>query len=260
MIFVVAIGFGIFGLSNLKLDLYPNFEFPMAIVITSYDGVGPEDIENTLTRTLERSISTVEGIKHINSTSSKGSSMIMVEFDWGTDMTQAETNIRRKIDFVRDYLPTDASDPMTVVFDPSMMPIMRLMATSDNLGSAELRRFVEDQIQPKLERIEGVASANVNGGLEREIKININPFKLAANNISILDVTSMIAYANLPIPGGLLEEGNLEFSVVTNSEFQSVEDIKNTIVGYSQFGDPIFLKNVAQVEDGYKDITSTHLI
>ena len=256
MVYLIAIGFGIFGLSNLKLDLYPDMEFPMAVVITNYEGVGPEDIENTLSRTLESSVSTVEGIKHISSTSNKGSSLIMVEFDWGTDMNQAETNIRRRVDMVRDYLPTDASDPLVVVFDPSMMPIMRLMIASDQLGNAELRRLVEDQVQPRLERIDGVASATVNGGLEREIQVNINPYELAANNISILNVVSMLTYANLPIPGGLIEEGNLEFSVVTNSEFQSVEDIKNTIVGYSDYGDPIFLKNVARVVDGYKDITA----
>jgi len=256
MIYLIAIGFGIFGLSNLKLDLYPDMEFPMAVVITNYEGVGPEDIENTLTRTLESSISTVEGIKHISSVSNKGSSLIQVEFEWGTDMTEAETNIRRKIDFVRDFLPTDATDPFTVVFDPSMMPIMRLMVASDDLGSAELRRLVEDQIQPRLERIDGVASATVNGGLEREIQVNINPYELAANNISILDVVSMITFANLPIPGGLIEEGQLEFSVITNSEFQSVDDIKNTIVAYSQYGEPIFLKNVAKVVDGYKDVTA----
>lgn len=256
MIYVIAIGFGIFGLSNLKLDLYPDMEFPMAVVITNYEGVGPEDIENTLTRTIESTVSTVEGIKHVSSTSSKGASLIQIEFDWGTDMTEAETNIRRRVDMVRDYLPEDASDPLVVVFDPSMMPIMRLMVASDELGSAELRRLVEDQIQPRLERIDGVASATVNGGLEREIQVNINPYELAANNISILNVISMIGYANLPIPGGLIEEGQLEFSVVTNSEFQSVEDIKNVTVGYTDYGDPIFLKNVAEIVDGYKDITA----
>jgi HAE1 family hydrophobic/amphiphilic exporter-1 len=256
MIYIIAIGFGIFGLSNLKLDLYPDIEFPMAVVITNYEGVGSEDIENTLTRTLESTVSTVEGIKHVSSTSSKGSSLIQVEFDWGTDMAQAETNIRRRVDMVRDYLPEDASDPLVIVFDPSMMPVMRLMVASDELGSAELRRLVEDQIQPRFERIDGVASATVNGGLEREIQVNINPYELAANNISILNVVSMIGYANLPIPGGLIEEGRLEFSVVTNSEFQSVEDIENVTVGYSQYGDPIFLKNVATVVDGYKDVTA----
>ncbi|MFA6618208.1 MAG: efflux RND transporter permease subunit [Candidatus Neomarinimicrobiota bacterium] len=256
MIFLIALGFGLYGLSNLKLDLYPDFEFPMAIVVTSYEGVGPEDIENTLTRSLESTLSTVEGIKHISSVSNKGSSLIMIEFNWGTDMDQAETNIRRKIDFVRDFLPTDASEPTTMVFDPSMMPVMRLVATSKELGSAELRRLVEDQIQPRLERVEGVASARVFGGLEREIQVNINPFELAANNISILDVVSMITYSNLPIPGGIIEEGNMEFSVTTNSEFQSVEDIENTIVSYSQYGDPIFLKNVAVVKDGFKETTA----
>ncbi len=256
MVFLIAIGFGIFGFTNLKLDLYPSLEFPVAIVITNYEGVGPEDIENTLTRTLESAISTVEGIKHVNSTSSKGLSLIQVEFNWGTDMDQAETNIRRQIDFVRGFLPTEASDPITVVFDPSMMPVMRLMVASDELGSAELRQVVEEQIQPRLERIEGVASATVSGGLEREIQVNINPYELAANNISILEVTSLLGYANLPIPGGLIEEGELEFSVVTNSEFRTIDDIKNTIVGYSSLGEPIFLKNVARVVDGYKDVTA----
>ena len=256
MVFLIALGFGIFGLSRLKLDLYPNLEFPVALVITNYEGVGPEDIENSVTRTLEGSISTVEGIKHINSTSSKGLSIIQVEFNWGTDMNQAETDIRRQIDFVRDFLPTDATDPITFVFDPSFIPVMRLMVASDELGSAELRQLVEEQIQPRIERVDGVASATVNGGLEREIQVNINPFELAANNISILDVTTFLGVSNLPIPGGLIEEGDLEFSVTTNSEFKSLDDIRNTVVGYSAMGDPIFLKNVAKVVDGYKDITA----
>ncbi|MCK4813174.1 MAG: efflux RND transporter permease subunit, partial [Candidatus Marinimicrobia bacterium] len=222
MIYIIAIGFGIFGLTQLKLDLYPDMDFPMAIVITNYEGVGPEDIENTLTRVLERSIIAVEGIKHVSSTSSKGVSIIQLEFNWGTDMNQAETDIRRKIDFVRDFLPTDASEPLTIVFDPSLMPVMRLMVTSDQLGSAELRRLVEEHIQPRLERIDGVASASVNGGLEREIQVNINPYELAANNISILDVANLITFANIPIPGGLIEEGEKEFAVTTDSEFESI--------------------------------------
>jgi len=136
------------------------------------------------------------------------------------------------------------------------MPVMRLMVASDELGSAELRRLVEEHIQPRLERIKGVASASVNGGLEREIQVNINPYELAANNISILDAASLITFSNLPIPGGLIEEGEKEVSVITNSEFESIEDIKNTIVGYSSYGAPIYLKNVSNVVDGYKEVTA----
>lgn len=256
MVYLIAIGFGLFGLSRLKLDLYPEIEFPMAVVMTSYDGVGPEDIENTLTRTLESTVTSVEGVKHISSTSRNSVSVIQIEFNWGTDMDQAETDIRRRIDRIRGFLPEDASDPLTFVFDPSMQAIMRLKASSDQLGSAELRKLVEDQVQPRLERIEGVASASVYGGLERQIQVNINPYELAASNISILEVVTLLASANLPIPGGLIEEGLREFSVVTNSEFESIEDIENTIVGYSAAGDPLFLKNIAKVVDGYKDVTS----
>ncbi|MDD3716461.1 MAG: efflux RND transporter permease subunit [Candidatus Marinimicrobia bacterium] len=256
MIYLIAVGFGLFGLSRLKLDLYPEIEFPMAIVMTNYEGVGPEDIENTLTRTLESTITSVEGVKHISSISRNSISVVQIEFNWGTDMNQAETDIRRRIDRVRRFLPEDASDPLTFVFDPSMQAIMRLKASSEQMGSAELRKLVEDQVQPRLERIEGVASASVYGGLERQIQVNINPYELAASNISILEVISLLATANLPIPGGLIEEGLREFSVVTNSEFESIEDIKNTIVGYSASGDPLFLKNIANVVDGYKDVTS----
>lgn len=256
MIFIIAVGFGIFGFSRLKLDLFPEIEFPMAVVVTNYEGVGPEDIENTLTRTLENTLTSVEGVKHINSVSQNGVSLVQIEFNWGIDMDQAETDIRRRVDLVRGFLPEDADDPLTFVFNPSMMAIMRLKVSSEELGNAELRRLVEDQIQPRLERIEGVASASVSGGLERQIQVNINPYELAANNISILEVVSLLASANLPVPGGLIEEGMREFSVVTNSEFESLDDIENTIVGYSSYGEPLYLKNIADVVDDYKEVTS----
>src|SRR6056297_3351476 len=227
MIYLIAIGAGIFGLSNLKLALYPDMEFPVAIVMTNYSGVAPEDIENSISRTVESSVVSVDGVKHVTSTSGKGISLVQVEFNWGTDMEQAENDIRSSLDLITDFLPEDASDPMVFVFDPSMIPVMRLIVSSDQIGEAELRRLVEDQVQPRLERIDGVASASVSGGLEREIQVNINPYQLAANNISVLEVTQMLALANLPIPGGLIEEGNKEFSVVSNSEFSHLDDIRN---------------------------------
>lgn len=254
MIYLIAIGAGFFGLSNLKLALYPDMEFPMAIVMTTYDGVGPEDIENTITRSIESAVVSVDGVKHVTSSSSKGMSLVQIEFNWGSDMDQAESDVRSKLDVFSDYIPDDASDPMVFVFDPSMMPVMRMSISADDMGEAELRRLVEDRIQPRLERIDGVASASVSGGLEREVQVNVNPYQLAANNISIQEIISFLAMANLPIPGGLIEEGNKEFSVVSNSEFSSVSDIENTVVGYSPYGSPIYLKNVAKVEDSYKEL------
>ena len=134
MIYLILVGFGIFGLSQLKLDLYPNVQFPVIAVFSTYQGVGPEDIENSLTRPLERAIISVENIKHVTSYSMAGNSVLILEFDWGTDMKKAENDVRKSIDLVRDYLPDEASDPVAFAFDPSLMPIMFVTLSSEKLG------------------------------------------------------------------------------------------------------------------------------
>ncbi len=255
MIYIMVIGFGLFGLSQLDLDLYPKLEFPLIGVVTSYEGVTPKNIENLVTRPLEETVISVEGVKEVNSTSRTGASIILIDFDWGTDMDKAEIDVREKIDFVKDYLPSEASEPMTFAFDPSMQPIIYFNISSQELGDIELREVVKEQIKPRLERLEGVASVNINGGLEREIKVEIDPFKLAANHISINDVSNSLRFANLDMPGGILEENEKEFSVVTNAKYGSIEEIKNTVVSYSQFGKPTYLKHIAKVYDGFKEET-----
>ncbi len=252
MIYLIAVGFGLFGLSTLKLDLYPNITFPVIGIITQYEGVGPEDIENALTRPLERSVISVENVKKITSQSSLGTSVIIMEFDWETDMDQAEIDVRKMIDLSRDFLPEDASDPLTFAFDPSMQPILFTTISSDELGMAQLRRLVEEQIQPRIERIKGVASVTIQGGLERQIKILVNPHELAAQGISMEKVINMVRGENLQIPSGYINEKTQEYSVKTLGEYTSLDQLKNTVVGF-QKGQPIYLKNVAQVEDGFKE-------
>jgi len=167
MLYLIAIGFGLFGLSSLKMDLYPNITFPVMAIITQYEGVGPEDIENVLTRPLEQTVISVKNVKKISSNSNVGTSILIMEFEWGSDMDQAEIDVRKMIDFVRDYLPSESSDPITFAFNPSMQPIQYLTVTSDQMGMAELRRVVDEQITPRLERIDGVAAAGIQGGLQR---------------------------------------------------------------------------------------------
>ena len=252
MIYLIAVGFGLFGLSTLKLDLYPNITFPVIGIITQYEGVGPEDIENTLTRPLERSVISVENVKKITSQSSLGTSVIIMEFDWETDMDQAEIDVRKMIDLSRDFLPEDASDPLTFAFDPSMQPILFTAISSDELGMAQLRRLVEEQIQPRIERIKGVASVTIQGGLERQIKILVNPHELAAQGLSMSNVINMVRQENLQIPSGYVDEKTQEYSVKTLGEYTNLDQLKNTVVGF-QKGQPIYLKNVARVEDGFKE-------
>ncbi len=252
MIYLIAVGFGLFGLTSLKLDLYPNITFPVIGIITQYEGVGPEDIENSLTRPLEKTVISVENVKRISSQSRAGTSVITLEFDWGTDMDQAEINVRKMIDLVRDYLPTDASEPITFAFDPSMQPIQYLAVSSSELGIAQLRRLVEEQIQPRIERIKGVASVAVQGGLERQIKILVNPHELAAQGLSMNTISQVLRMDNLQIPAGLVDEAKQEYSVKTKGEFSSVDQIENAVIGNKK-GVQIYLKNVARVVDGFKE-------
>ena len=252
MAYLIAIGFGLFGLSSLKLDLYPNITFPVIAVMSQYEGVGPEDIEEVLTRPLEQAVTAVENVKQITSNSGAGTSVIILEFAWGSDMEKAENDVRTNIDFVREFLPAGATDPITFAFNPAMQPIVYLAATSDQLGMAELRRLIDEQVSPLLERLPGVASADVQGGLERQIKILVDPHALAAQGISIQQIIQILRAENLQIPGGIIEDADKEFSIKTYGQFSSVEQIENTVIG-QQNGVPVYLKNVANIVDGYKE-------
>lgn len=254
MIYIIAIGFGLFGLSQLKLDLYPDITFPMIGIMTDYSGVGPEDIENSISRPLEKTVVSVENLEKITSWSKSGSSTLLLEFNWGTNMDQAEINVRKMIDFVRGYLPNEASDPMTFAFNPSMQPIIFFTVSSDKLGMVELRKLVTDRVEPALERIDGVASAGTSGGLQRQIRVLVDPRKVAAHGVSLNSIIQTLGMENLQIPGGLVDDEYTEYAVRTYGEFENVDQIRNTVIGI-QNGKPIYLKNVAEVIDGYKEQT-----
>ncbi|MFH1214451.1 MAG: efflux RND transporter permease subunit [Candidatus Neomarinimicrobiota bacterium] len=252
MIYLIMIGAGIFGLTSLKIDLYPNITLPIIAVFSNYTGVGPEDIENSLTRPLEKAVISTKNIKTLSSYSYSGVAALIVEFDWGTDMNQAEIDVRKNIDMVRDYLPDEASDPTTFAFDPSMQPIQFIALSSDKLGMAELRTLATEQIEPRLERINGVASASTAGGMERQIKILVDPNKIAAQGISVNQLVQTLGIENLQIPGGIINDEFREFTVRTYGEYTSVAQIENTVIGVKA-GNPVYLKNIARVVDGFKD-------
>ena len=253
MIYIFAVGFGLFGLSRLKIDLYPDITFPVIAIITTYTGVAPADMENLVTKPIEEAVASVENIKHIRSQSKLGASLILAEFDWGIDLDKSEKDIRNNVDFIRDYLPDEASEPLIIAFDPQKMPIL-FMSVSGPMGPAELRELSRKQIKPALERIVGVASAETAGGLKRQIQVQIEPAKLQAQGLSVDTVVSAISRENKQVPGGKLDEGGSEFSIRTLSEYTSVEQIANTVIGYRE-ETPLYVKNVAQVQDTYEELT-----
>lgn len=255
MFYALALSFSIFAFTQLKVDFFPDIQFPIAGVITSYSGVGPQDIENTLSRPLEEAISSVKNIEKVNSQSFTGASIITLEFKYGTDMNQAENDIRKNIDYVRDYLPNEASDPVVFVFDPSMSPIMFLSLSSQYLGQSELRRLAEDKIEPLVERIPGVASVETFGGLERQINVNMNPTLLSSFNLSPGDVSQAIQYARGIQPGGTIETPGKSFQLTLLSEFNTLDEIRKTTVAM-RGGKAVCVEDIASVEDGFKEAST----
>ena len=253
MIYFFVFGFGLFGLSRLKIDLYPDVSFPVIAVITSYTGVAPEEMETLVTKPIEEAVASVEKIKHIRSLSKLGASLVLAEFDWGLDLEKAEKDIRNNIDYIREFLPDEADEPIIIQFDPQKMPIL-FMSVSGPMGPAELRELCRRRIKPALERIEDVASAETAGGLKREIQVQIDPAKLHAQNLSVDALISALRKENIQVPGGKLDEGESEFSVRTLSEYTWVNQIADTVIGYRN-GTPIYIRNVAQVSDTYEEIT-----
>jgi HAE1 family hydrophobic/amphiphilic exporter-1 len=253
MIYVFVVGFGIFGLSRLKIDLYPDISFPVIAIITTYTGVAPADMETLITKPIEEAVASVENIKHIRSQSKLGASLVLAEFDWGIDLDKSEKDIRNNIDFIREYLPDEATEPLIVAFDPQKMPIL-FMSVSGPMGPAELRELGKRKIKPALERIVGVASAETAGGLKRQIQVQIDPANLHAQGISVDAIISALRRENLQVPGGKIDEGGMEYSIRTLSEYTSVTQIANTVIGY-RGETPIYIKNLATVEDAYEELT-----
>lgn len=252
MIYLIVLGFGLFSLNRLKIDLFPKLEFPLLAIITQYTGVGPFDMETVVTRPIEEVVASVENVETISSQSSQGLSLVLLEFAWGTDMNQSEIDVRKNLEFLKGVLPADLSDPMVFTFDPSTQPILYLTVNSAIHGMAELRQIAEHNIEPRLERVKGVASSFTMGGMAREIKVLVDPARLRAHNLSIQQVMGALQMNNLQIPSGWIDNDRQEFSIQTAGEYQNLDQIAETNVATIN-GSVIRVKNVATVLDGFKE-------
>lgn len=263
-IFIMAVALGLYCMHSLPIDMYPNIDLPYMVVYTTYKNAGPEEVERNVTRTLESSLSGVSGLKKMQSTSSSGSSMIFLEFNYGTNLDEAANGIRDKIDLVRSYMPTDAGTPITIRIDPSMMPI-QILILNGNRTPEELRKYAEDIIQPRLEQIDGIASATINGGREKSINIDIPRDRLEAYNLTITQISQMIGAQNLQSAGGTITAGETNYSIKTAGMYRSLEDVRNTVISYKVAASDgmsapevrtIYLRDIADVYEGYKDETT----
>jgi HAE1 family hydrophobic/amphiphilic exporter-1 len=253
MIYVMIIAVGLFFLTRLRLDMYPDITFPLIGVVTQYEGAGPREIEDLVTRRIEGAVAAVEGVKKVSSVSKQGTSIVTVEFNWGTDMNQAEIDVRKYIDFVRGLLPEDATEPMAFAFDPSMQPVAFFGLTGP-YSEVKLREIAEEKIEPLLERLPGVASVDTVGGGKREVQVRLDPRRTAAAGISPTQVVSALRADNVQLPGGTFDQGGWEFTIQTKGRFTTVKQIEHVVVGFRDQV-PVRLRDVAEVVDGLQEAT-----
>ena len=252
VIFLVVIILGIVSFSRLSIDLMPEITFPTISVVTNYGNVGPQEMEESITRPIEEALAAVQGVEEITSSSTEGQSQVRVSFTWGTDLDVAANDIRDRIDRVLGRLPEDVTRPMIRKFDLSAFPIMFLGASS-NLNPLDLRRIVEDQVKYRLERVPGVASVDIRGGLNREIHVNLRGDQLKALGISTDAVLGALRNENRNVPAGLYDKGNLEVLVRTQGEYRDLDEIRNTVIT-TRAGAPIRIRDLADVEDSWEEI------
>ncbi len=249
---IMIVIFGVMYGAQLQMSLMPNMEMPMAVVMTTYVGANPSDIEELVTTPLESAIMSVSGVDEITSTSAENVSTIQITYVEGTDLDIAATKLREQFD--RVSLPDDASDPIIVNINISeLMPTAMIALMGDDLS--QLQAKAEDDIAPALERIDGVAQVTVNGGVEQQIAVRVDPAKAAGFGLSNSYISQFLAGQNLLYPGGDLQNGTQKLTVSTDAKFKSVDDVANTLIALPT-GGTVRLSEVADVSMENEDSTA----
>ena len=254
LIFVGLMVFGLFSLSNLAVDQYPEIEIPQISVITTYPGANAADIETNITRVLEDNLNTVSNLKKLTSKSQDNVSLITVEFEYGSDLDEGANEIRDVVSRSLSMLPDDVEYPTIFKFSTSMIPVMMLAITADESYPA-LNKILDDKLVNVLNRVDGVGAVTIMGAPEREVQVNVDPKKLEAYNLTVEQLGNIIAAENVNIPSGTIDIGNNTFNIKADGEFTSSEDDLRRVVISNAGGRTVMLSDVAQIRDTLEKAT-----
>lgn len=250
LLYILVVVFGFYSFQNLPLALMPSMEVPAAVVYATYPGAGPEDIEQQVTKKLEGAVAGLSGLDTLQSTSSENMAMLVIRLTNDTDMDQAMTDLRDKVAQVKSQLPDDASDPTVMSIDIDSMPVVSVALRGNDLAS--LQSIAEDEIQPALERLDGVASVDISGGYEQEIAVHTDASRLKGYNLTISSIGQQLGADNIAIPGGDLDNGSQTLAVRTDGEYSSIDDVKNALISLPA-GGTVRLSQIADVSMQPKD-------
>lgn len=248
LLFLAFAIFGIFSLSKTSIAQFPDFDANVVMAMSYYQGASASDIENNLTKVLENSLNGVEDLKEMTSRSKENISIVILEFEYGTDIDEACNNIRDKLDLVSQTLPDGASTPFLLKFSADDMPIMILSATADE-SIPGLDKILDDKVVTPLGRVKGVGTVSVNGAPSREIQVYCDPHKLQAYGLTVATISQIIAAENRNVPSGNIDIGSETFNLRVEKEFKNPNELLDIVVGSSN-GQLVYLRDVATIYDG----------
>jgi len=254
MISMVIILLGGISLTRLPVDLMPDTQVPTITVRVNYTGVGPLEMEELITRPIEQAVSAVAGLERVDSTSSEGSANVRLNFAWGTDLSEAADEVRTRLDRVRGRMPEDADPPTVFKFDSNAMPIMGIGVQGD-FDPVTLREIAQNDLSPRLERVAGVAAVTINGGLRRQIHVDLSREKITALNLSPDRVIQILRTENQNIPLGEIDEGDRTFLVRSQGQFENLNEIRDLVV-MTRTGVPVYMRDIADIKDSTEDFRS----
>lgn len=252
MFFLAIVLLGFVSLRELSVDLLPDISYPRLSVVTQYQGVAPEEIETLITMPLEAAVSRIPGLRRVESVSKEGVSFMSLEFSWGTDMDFAMLHTREKLDGAQNSLPEDVEEPTIIPLDPQSRPIM-ILSVSGERTLLELKEFSEEVIKPRLEQIEGIGSAEIAGGVEREIQVEVDPQLMSLYGLNIGLISNRIDAFNRNIQGGTIRKGRFRYALRVVGEFERVGEIGEISLKTTEERGVVKLKDVARINDSIKE-------
>jgi len=240
---------GIIAMFTLPVNLLPTIVYPLVKVNISWRGATPEDIENQIADVVEQKVSTVDNLDYISTTCMDGFYELLIYFDYKADRDVAYQDVVAKMGVVRKNLPKDADEPVIIKADPSQLPVMDLLVTSEGWDVVKLRTWVENYLNLLFVSVPGTAGTDVSGGTKREIRVLADPYKLQAKGVNADLLARRLKDENIELSGGRVTTGRKEFLVRTKAEFLNIEEIKNTVVTTDKYGKTVYVKDIAEVKD-----------
>ncbi|MEP4535226.1 MAG: efflux RND transporter permease subunit [Cyclobacteriaceae bacterium] len=252
VIFILTSIAGLLSFSRIGYELIPEMSTPTLTITTIYPGAAPSEVESSVSKVIEDAVSELDNLDEINSKSLESASIVIVNFNSGTDIDQMVQDAQREINNILNELPEDAESPSISKISPNDLPILQVTATS-NLDGKYFYALMDDRLVPEIQQLRGVATLEVLGGDHRSINVSVDPEKLEYYNLSLLQVTQAISYANLDFPTGKVKDDKNAVTVRISGEFQSIDEIRNLIVSTTKDGGTIRLHDLATVTDHISD-------